>query len=172
MCRHTVRMRMLKHYLIMPVNKMTARINFGRSESAKYTKRLSKISALVTILSTVRWLALWVSLYDPAAITTVTRMANGCVPRILRLMDPMTDNEIERARQQLGHVSFRHSRKAMQTAYAIHWRLAMRFPRHQRRARSAASQSLPGRSGGRRHHTWRVFSQPWSLMRMTSLHDR
>ena len=47
-------------------------------------------------------------------------MANGCVRVYSGLMDLMNDNEVEGVLgHEMGHVALGHSKKAMQTAYAI-----------------------------------------------------
>ncbi len=93
-------MRMLKHYLIMPANKWTARINWQVRKS-KYTKRSSKIAKALG--NNIDGTPVSLSLYDQRYQRQA--MANGCVRVYSGLMDLMTDNEIEGVLgHELGHV--------------------------------------------------------------------
>ncbi len=84
---------------------------------SKYDARLQKIAK--PLGSTVDGQKLSYKVYQVKDVNAWA-MANGCIRVYAGLMDMMTDDEVRGVvAHEIGHVALGHSKKAMQTAYAV-----------------------------------------------------
>jgi len=98
--------------------------------SSPYTKRLNKIAAQLG--DNINGVPVNYKVYLTKDVNAWA-MGNGCVRVYSGLMDMMNDDELRGViGHEMGHVALGHSKKAMQTAYAVS------------AARSAAGAASPG----------------------------
>lgn len=84
---------------------------------SKYDARLQKI--VKPLGTTVNGQKMSFKVYQVDEINAWA-MANGCIRVYSGLMDKMTDDEVRGVvAHEIGHVALGHSKKAMQTAYAV-----------------------------------------------------